>query len=125
MPSAREKKTKNSSLQSAENRMMIEKISGLLYLCNPLANEICRKDSCFWYAWKNTHDGNSWFPCYKTCFEEYAARDAEGKPIVWPDGVVSLETVKELKQYYEQKNKRNHEADASAEAAGREQFEKP
>ena len=122
MPSAKQTKAvkDSSSLSANELKFMYEKVSGLLYLCNPLANENCRKDCCFWYAWKNTNDGNSWFPCYKTCFEEYAARDVEGKPIVWPYGGVSPETVEEVKQYYEQKNKKSHAAAQTDEDGGRE-----
>ena len=99
MPSAKQTKAaKGSSLRSADERLMTEKISGLLYLCNPLANKACKKSACFWYSWKNGHDDNAWFPCYKTCFEEYAARDAEGNLIVWPEGVASPEAIEAMKR---------------------------
>lgn len=58
----------------------------LLYLCNPTANKNCRKTICFWNAWKRVHDNDYERMCYKTCHEEFAARDADGKPIVWPEG---------------------------------------
>jgi len=126
MPSAKQTSgTRGSSLLSAnELKFMNEKVSGLLYLCNPLANKACEKTACFWYSWKNGHDDNSWFPCYKTCFEEYAARDAEGNPIVWPEGTASPEAIEAMKQY-EQENKRRYSEAQADEAGGREQYKKP
>ena len=77
---------------------MSKNVSGLLYLCNPLANKDCNKLTCFWTAWQRNESNslNDPFPCcYKTCYEEFAARDIDGKPIVWPEGE---ETLRKWKQ---------------------------
>jgi hypothetical protein len=63
-----------------------------LYLCNPLANKNCAKTCCFWPSLKTPVDECL---CYKTCFEEFAARDAEGNPIIWPAGEETLRKIKE------------------------------
>lgn len=67
-----------------EKDYIVDRPKDLLYLCNPLANQKCPKLTCFW-DW-NKHDDGTEPICYKTCHEEFAARDAEGNPIVWPEG---------------------------------------
>ena len=77
---------------------VINKVSGeigrspnyALYLCNPLANKDCKKSICFWTAWRRVHDGYADAVCFKTRHEEFAARNAEGKPIAWPEGEKDL-----------------------------------
>lgn len=71
---------------------IIDRSKDLLYLCNPLANQKCPKLTCFW-DWTKYDDGGE--PrCYKTTHEEFAARDAEGNPIVWPEGEKTVEKLK-------------------------------
>ena len=105
MPSAEDRKKirASSSLSGNELRFMTEKVDGILYLCNPLANTGCCKTICFWNSWK-VHDNDTCM-CFKTCFKEYAARDAEGNPIVWPEG---QETLRRLEEALEQENKRKN-----------------
>lgn len=75
-----------------ENDYIIDRSKDLLYLCNPLANQKCPKMTCFW-DWTK-HDDGTEPRCYKTCHEEFAARDAEGNPIVWPEGEKTVEKLK-------------------------------